>query len=478
MGDTVGGIRMLRIKELHCPSETGVSLKHPSTMVMTADYNRYLEFVHYLNTVGVRYAILHNWEAVVRGKTSDIDIVLAAADLERLEACLLTRYRVLNMFHYEACSFYFVLTPKDDGRVLPFMADFSTHYWCRGRIFFTDEELLLNRRLWQGMWVVGPREELAYLLIKKIYDKQTIPQHQRIRLRQLTRELGQTADSVAWKHFGAYGKQLVRWIVHEQWDEIEMHIRPLRRSLRRQVLKHDRFNSLRYWTREMRRIWERWHYPTGICVAVVSNDQEKKKALISEIKIRLQGAFRRTALFSEIPGLIPPRYGLVDLIDSSRKPVRSFGPSWLRFPSCLLEYDLAFLLKIRPLLARSTLVFFDFGDNCLSAEPAPGRHTGRLGLVRLAQHLVPRPDIILILDNHGSHPRVEEEKAHARESLVRREVSGTAQEGSNALLLDESSSREEVAHRANEFLSAHLYERYLERRDVWFRGESCKIASR
>jgi hypothetical protein len=441
-------------------------------MVMTADHNIHLEFVHYLSTVGVRYAILHNWEAVVRGKTSDIDIVLAAADLERLEASLLARYRVLNMFHYEACSFYFVLTPKDDGRVLPFMADVSTHYWCRGRIFFTDEELLLNRRLWQGMWVVGPREEFAYLLIKKIYDKRTIPQHQRIRLRQLTQELGQTADSVALKYFGeAYGKQLIRWIVHEQWDEIETHNRPLRRTLRRQVLKHDRFNSLRYWTREMRRIWERWRYPTGICVAVVSNDQEKKKALISEIKVRLQGAFRRTALFSEIPGLIPPRYDLVDLIDVSRKPARSIGPARLRFPWRLLEYDLAFLLKIRPLLARSTLVFFDFGDNCPSAEPAPGRYTGRLGLVRLAQHLVPRSDIILILDNHRSHPRVEDEKAHAREFLVRRQVSGTAQERSNALLLDECSSREEAAHRAKEFLSAHLYERYLERRDTWFGGK-------
>jgi hypothetical protein len=438
---------------------------------MTAERNIYLELVHYLTTVGVRYAILHNWEAVVRGNTSDIDIVLSAADLERLEASLLARYGVLNMFHYEVCSFYFVLTPKDDDRVLPFMVDVSTHYWCRGRIFFTDEELLVNRRLCQGMWVVGPREEFAYLLIKKIYDKETIPQHQRVRLTQLTEELGNHADEVASRHFGERcGKQLVRWMVHEQWDEIENRIQPLRRTLRRQVMKHDRFNSLKYWAREMPRIWERWRYPTGICIAVVSKDQEKKKALISEIKGGLQGAFRRTASFSERLGLLPLRYDLIDLIDISQKPTRSFGPSWLRFRWRLLD-DLAFLMKIRPLLARSTLVFFDF-DNGISAEPL-GRNTRRPSLVRLTQRLALRPDIIFILDNNGSQPQ-----EVTNNCLIRSEVSGKAHESSYALLLNGSSSAEKVAHRAKEFLSAHLYKRYLQRRDCWFGGHESQALRR
>src|SRR5262249_30548862 len=147
-------------------------------------------------------------------QSTDIDLVVARSDLQRLKGALHQQYLVLNMVHYEASSFAVVLATKDRGEASCFMADFTTDYRCQGRIFFTDKELLQERRQWRGVWRVGLRQELAYLLVKKIYEKGVVPAHQRTRLKALTQELDHEARGVASRLFGkAWGKKVIDWIM-------------------------------------------------------------------------------------------------------------------------------------------------------------------------------------------------------------------------------------------------------------------------
>jgi hypothetical protein len=388
--------------------------------------NIYLEFLDHLNAVDVRYAVLHGWESLARGEVSDVDIIVAAQDLGKLEASLCERYRVLNLFHYEASSFGFVLSPKDLDSGSLFVADLSSDYRWRGRIFFTAEELLRARRNWSGFWVAGPAQEFAYLLVKKIYEKGAIPEHQRIRLEQLAEELHSTAHSVASRLFGTiWGNRLIGWIIQKRWNQIVANITPLQRKLQWQVLKDDYLNPLRYWFAEARRIWLRWRYPTGLTVAVLGPDGPEKSTVIKDLPVALASVFRHTAILKRFPtwasrsatqsceSAVPARARI-------RKQL-----TWMEFVRELLAHGLPFLIRVRPLLLRSTLVMFEHCcDDLLITE--------NLEATRFAHRIMPRPDLSFII-------------------------------GSNDRLSSETS-----AHKVRDVVAEYLNIRYSERRHVWF----------
>ena len=381
---------------------------------MSQRRNVYLDFLDHLNAAGVRYAILHDWEALAKGKTSDVDLVLAAEDLSRFEASLHARYRILTMLHYEVSGYGFVLAPKDHDLDSAFIADVATDYRWHGRVFFTARELLQSRQQWSGFWVVAPRQEFAYLLVKKIYEKGTVPEHQRRRLGKLAQELGPEAISVVSRLFGkAWGKRLGGWIAQGQWAEVETHVTQLRGSLRRQVAARDHFNQLKYWLPEIRRIWQRWRYPTGLAVAVVGPDDSKRNKLVEHLREALPGVFRRSAILHGIPGLYTWKEGPAPAPGAPQKPFLPAWLSWLRHLYCRLDFTLAVLFRVRPLLVRSTLVLYGGRSEDLLAT--------QLGC-------------------------------------------------SFTIYLDGSQCVEEVARTVRDVLSDYLCRRYLNRRHVWFPG--------
>lgn len=326
---------------------------------MIQSQNVYLDFLNHLNAAGVRYAVLHDWEALARGKTSDVDLVLAKEDLPRFELSFHSRYHVLNLLRYEASGFGFVLLPIDHDPDSAFVVDATTDYRWRGRVFFTGRDLLEGRQRWNGFWVAGPRQEYPYLLVKKIYEKGAIPEHQKSRLGQLAQELGPDGKLVISQLFGrTWGERLNNWIAQGQWTEIEAHIAPLRSCLRRQVVKRDRFNQLKYWLPEIRRIWQRWRFPTGLAVGVVGPDETERTLLIEHLAGMFPGAFRGVAILPGAPGLFTR--------DTSFGPACSARPktslqgwfSRLKRLCHRVDFTLGLLLRVRPLLVGSTLVLY------------------------------------------------------------------------------------------------------------------------
>lgn len=401
---------------------------------MSQLHNVYLEFFDCLNATGVRYAVLHDWEILASGRASDIDIIVPVVDLPRLEARLCEHYQILAMLHYEASGFGFVLAPKNHETNCLFIADFSTDYRWRGRIFFTAEELLQGRKQWGGFWVVGPGQEFAYLLVKKIYEKGSIPSHQKARFERLVAELGPEAQAIAGTLFGnEFGTQLIGWISCKQWSEVEARVRQLQRRLRSQALKRNYLNAIRYWLPEIRRRWERWRYPTGLSVAIAVPNGEAGNRLAVCLQESLYPAFRKTALFQRPPN----------------------------------SYGLAFLFRIRPLLVRSTLVILGCDSAGLFLDFLRDKSRPRSALLRFACQLVPRPNMCIILASPAAHLSVNDQSSSA-EVAGRQGGAYPQTNQSDAIVLDGRLSSGALARRAYDVVAAHLNLRYRGRRHLWF----------
>jgi hypothetical protein len=422
------------------------------------------EFLELLYSLGARYAILHDWNMLERGTISDLDIVLAADDLESVEECLCQRFRILTVLHYEASGFGFVLASRERDSEVPLIVDISTDYRWGGRIFFAGEELLQDRRRWRDSWIVGPREEFAYLLVKKIYEKGAVPEQQRLRLSQLARDLGAQAGSIVRGLFGeSAGDQLLERILEEQWSEIQIRILELRSCLRSRVAKRDYLNPPRYWVGELKRSWVRWRYPTGLSIAVAGADQ-KTSALMSYLKDALPGVFRRSDIFQRLPHLTVPTesQGLRVARDSVRLP-------WIRLWQYVVEYNVHFWFRVRPLTIRSTLVIFgrDSSDLMVRSFADDWARSPRLSVAR---HLLPRPDLILAVladvDLRSSVMKISDRAGNARHDGSRPRV----RENACTIVLDGSLDSEHLGHLALQVVSKFLSQRYLERRRLWFGG--------
>lgn len=417
------------------------------------------------------YCILHGWHSLPEGLTSDLDIVAVPESLCAFERTLLhSEYgEIVQLLHYAASSFYFVLAMRDENgpRFVPL--DTSTDYRAKGFVFFSPDELLLERQLWNGFWIASPEVEFKYLLVKKVI-KGAIPEYQKGRLKHLLQELGEKAQQVAVNLFGPeWGKRVVFWIHEESWNALEANLSGLKRALLWQRVKQDPLNPFRYWIPELKRIWLRWRYPTGLFIAVLGPDGVGKSTLVNHLQTRLLSAFRRTAVFHFRPGLLRRKDSGAPVSDPHGRPSRPWPFSTAKILYYALDYVIGYLLRVRPKLVKSTLVFFDRYYDDLLVDPLRYRYGGPPWLAHLARRFIPRPDLFLILDVPEDELRARKQEVSRQELRRQRNAyRKLASELPNAVLLDGSLPEGELARRASGVILDYLHERYLQRRHIWF----------
>jgi thymidylate kinase len=428
-----------------------------------------------LNDTSAAYCILHDWTRLGDGSATDIDLAIEPSGIAAFEAALRSNRsaEIVQLIHYEVGGYYFVTRSREYGREHFLSVDAIVDYRKDGRIYLRNAELLKGRRKWDDLWIAGPESELAYLLIKKV-SKHELPQHQRLRLRELYSALpGRTTVKLSARLFGCrWGSRVDRWIAGSAWREFESSLPRLHRALRRQAIRRDPVNALRYHVPDVGRLWQRWRYPTGLFVAVLGPDGSGKSTLIARLRRSLSAPFRQSHAFRLRPDIFRRNSNAVDPHPHEKTQLPYFL-CLLKGLYFILDYSLGYHLYIRPKLVRSDLVLFDRYYDDIFIDPRRYRYAGPQWLLRFVRALVPRPDLFLVLNapvdtllaRKYEVPRIE-----VRRQSV--EYVNFAAKLSNAFILDATLPPDRLADVASDLCMAYMQDRYLKRRGLWFDVDS------
>jgi thymidylate kinase len=290
------------------------------------------------------------------------------------------------------------------------------------------------------------------------------------------------ADPVEWEHIrslsqvdlsattSALGSMFGRRIAVDLMTAIREGVPPDAELMRRarRGLAARRFRGIRAWSimgRSFGRVFGRVLRPTGFSVLIVGPNGAGKTTLANGLARSHQRAFPRYRVFPWRPNVLP---GLALTGASEGDPTRPHArpPHKIAVSLLALAYHWTdFLagnwLRIWPLRARTTLVIFDGGCWDLAVDPLRYRLRIPAAAERVLNRLLPRPDLVFVLDAPPELLLGRNVEVSENELLRHGNVWRDARFGCPTVFLDASRRPDAVVADALD----HMY-RVLERRSI------------
>jgi len=380
--------------------------RSPRSLEVESPRGKLLQLVvELVDATRIPYCILHGYEGHPARVVSDVDCIMPAeflpgplatvlrANRERLGA------RVVQWIQHESTAHYFVLATDGAGPGWEFLAvDVSSDYRRDGRVFYSGEEILASRRSVRGFWVPSPALEFGCYLVKKVAKAHLRDDHG-LRLTQLYHQDPTGCDQQIGRFWGGPSARLIGSAAASgEWSAVQRFLTSLRRELVWPATVRQWWFSGRYWMGDVRRRFRRWRAPTGAHVVLLGPDGSGKSTIISCLTAALAPAFRRVSSQHLAPALVRGVGATCRVtLPHSRHP-RSLIGSLAKAAYWFLDYTLGYYAKIRPALARSTLVLFDRYLVDALVDPRRYRYGGPRWVLRLIWSLVPKPDLVILLD--------------------------------------------------------------------------------
>jgi thymidylate kinase len=358
-----------------------------------------------LDARGIPHCVLHGGRELGTGVRSDVDCVMPAPILPHALASILRENRrqlgadLVQWLQHEATAHYLVLAMDRGATCREFLAlDVSSDYRRNGRVFYSGEEILASRRRARDVWVPSPAIEFGCYLVKKVAKRFLAEEHGRL-LSTLYRRDPAGCDREIARFWSEPGCSLVaRCARSGDWIELVNHLPSLRRELLELRGPTSAWASLRYWTRDAIRRIRRWRNPSGVHLVLLGPDGAGKSTTLSAVGAALAPSFRRVASYHLAPAILRRPAAAHRVVDPHGRPPRSLLGSLLKLAYWALDYSLGYLLAVRPALARSTLVLFDRYLVDALVDPRRYRYGGPKLALRAVWRVVPKPDLVILLD--------------------------------------------------------------------------------
>ena len=353
---------------------------------------------------GIAFLVLRNYEGLPAFTTNDIDVLVAPADLRRAEQVLLTAarqagFRLLNRGEFATLALYLGTAPSNAQAHFDLFTDLK---W-RG-FDFLDCRGFLGRRVDRGLFCSPhPAHEAATNLLAHFVFTGHIKEKYRPGI-----TAGFQADPPAALAVlaGTCGPKLaaalVAAVARGDWSGIERQAGRVRRTLRwRQLIFHPGHTAASFCRdagRLLRRLWR----PLGLTVVFCGTDGSGKSTAAAAVIAGLRGTFSpaKGRQFHWKPPVFSGRRQAArgDSSTPHAQSARSVPASLLFLAVHWLEFLLGWPLKIRPVTFRGGLVLIDRYYFDFFVDQRRYRLRAPTGLVRLGYFLLPKPDLVFLLD--------------------------------------------------------------------------------
>ncbi len=360
--------------------------------------------LHALATETSAYCLLSGYDRMPDDFDSDIDFMVSCEDFAKIPSL------VANVAEKNAMSLCLSVDHEVTGRALFLMSvsgasltivqpDCASDFVHFGNRWLTAEDVLSKRRQdVRGFWIPSAGHEFAYLLIKRL-NKSKFTREDGSRLHRLFSEDGTGSERVLARLFRqADAKAIAGMAASNNWSPMLDSLPAFREALmsnRRTPVMEKVMDLPCHLQATIKRII----HPTGLWVAFMGPDGCGKSTILPRVAEELAPAFRRVDTYHMRPRLIGRRRSHQGpVVDPHGRPPRRLTASVIKLLDLMLDYALGYVAKLRPALIRTTLVVFDRCFQDLLVDSLRIRYGGPRWLLTLVARILPRPDLIILLD--------------------------------------------------------------------------------
>jgi thymidylate kinase len=300
-------------------------------------------------------------------------------------------------------------------------------YELNGRPVYAGSEVLGGRRRFRQFWVPAASVEFACYLARKIVKGRLDGEHAR-RLSSLYQQDAAGCRREVTRLWSAGSAALILSAASSgNWDPVRRRLDKLRAEVLRRATLRNPFRVAGNWFYSLCAKMKHFCRPdSGLSVVFLGPDGAGKSSVLQGVGETLAGAFGHTASRSFPPALLDRLLHRAGTPNDQPHgmPPRSYFASVIRAVFYWFAYHTFGYVMVHVALARSTLVLHDRHLVDALVDPRRYRYGGPPWLLRLIWRLIPKPDLVILLDAPAAvlqarkHEVPFEETARQREAYL------------------------------------------------------------
>jgi thymidylate kinase len=361
----------------------------------------------FLEQENIEYCIVGNTMGFPDEIHGDVDIVVQPKQIAQLNVFLFDfaknrNIRIVQVFQHEQAAWDYVFFWFEDNCKLKFLSiDICGDYFWNGYSLISANVILKDRILKKSntskkisFYTPTPEKAFIYYLVKKVLKQEFTYKQKKYLKAEWDR------DSIGCK------RQIKRFWTEKETNKIVWALETdncsalndLIPGLNKSLRKNLNF-SIFHFSEELKRLIQRILKPTGLFVAFIGPDGSGKSSIIENILNDLMPAFRNIYVYHLRPNLSLRNAKFSEPVKNPHgKAPRGQLSSLLKIFYYFIDYSIGYVLKIWPLITRSTLVIFDRYYHDLLVDPNRFRYGGPMRVVQSFSRIVPTPKLVILLD--------------------------------------------------------------------------------